>query len=204
DEARPSDADFDEELRKAMRQETELLFAEVLRGEHSLLSLLDADHTYLNERLARHYGIEGVRGSYMRRVELPADSARRGLLGHGAVLTATSNPNRTSPVVRGVWVVESLLGAPVPQPPPGVETDLDQPVAEGEGAGPDTLRARLEMHRDNPACAGCHGIMDPVGLALENFDMVGRWRELDNGQPIDTASMLVDGTSIDGPAALRR
>src|SRR5690606_28992097 len=156
-----------------------------------------ADYTYLNERLARHYGIAGVRGSYMRRVDLAPDSPRRGLLGHAGILTATSNPNRTSPVARGVWVVESLLGAPVPQPPPGVETDLTE--AAGAGPAPDTLRARLEAHRENPACAGCHGIMDPVGLALEKFDLVGRWRELDNGQPIDTASTLIDGTSIDGP-----
>jgi len=201
DTAAPQDPDFDEDLRRAMHDETALFFTSVARSGQSLLRLLDADYTYLNERLANHYRIEGVRGSYMRRVELPADSPRRGLLGHGSILTATSIPNRTSPVVRGVWVVENLLGAPVPDPPPGVETNLEPDSA---AAAPATLRARLEQHRADSVCASCHGIMDPIGLALENFDHTGRWRTTDNGLPIDTRSALVDGTPLQGVADLRQ
>ncbi|HWK55123.1 MAG TPA: DUF1592 domain-containing protein [Hyphomicrobiales bacterium] len=201
-EARPRDAEFDEALRSAMRAETELLFASMVRENRSMLDLLDANYTYLNERLARHYGIEGIHGSYMRRVELPADSPRRGLLGQGSILTATSIPNRTSPVVRGVWVVENLMGAPIPDPPPGVEANLDVSVAE-DRAMPTTLRGRLEQHRQDPVCASCHGTMDPIGLALEHFDHTGRWRDKDNGLAIDAASTMVDGTAIDGAVALR-
>ena len=131
----------------------------------------------MNERLAAHYGIDGVRGSQMRRVEWPAGSPRRGVLGHGSVLTATSAPNRTSPVVRGQWLMQSLLGAKVPSPPPGAEADLSAEASESEGLVGDTVRERLELHRANPTCAGCHGIMDPLGLALENFDLLGRWRD---------------------------
>lgn len=201
EEAMPQDPSFDAELREAMRLET-LYFFDSIAGENkNLLSLLDADYTYLNERLARHYGIEGIWGGYMRRVQLPADSPRRGLLGQGSILTATSAPDRTSPVIRGTWVVENLLGAHVPSPPPGVETNLE---SEASADGPaDTLRQRLEMHRSNPSCAACHKIMDPVGFALENFDSIGKWRTLDNGLPIDTVSEMSDGTYVDGPATLR-
>jgi hypothetical protein len=158
----------------------------------------------LNERLAAHYGIDGVRDTYMRRVTLPADSPRRGLLGHGSILTATSAPNRTSPVVRGAWIVENILGAAVPTPPPGVEADLAREASEAEGLTGDTVRERLEVHRANPTCAACHGIMDPVGLALENFDLVGRWREQEDGHAIDATTELTDGTRLDGAADLRR
>ncbi|MDG2176010.1 MAG: DUF1592 domain-containing protein [Gammaproteobacteria bacterium] len=202
EEAVPQAPAFDADLQEAMRQETLLFFRSLVREDKNLLNLLDADYTYLNERLATHYGMEGVWGGYMRRVELPEDSPRRGLLGHGSILTATSVPNRTSPVIRGAWIVENILGAHVPLPPPGVETNLDQP-ASGQDVQADTLRQRLELHRADPSCASCHQIMDPVGFALENFDLIGRWRSLDNGLSINTASEMVDGTYIDGPATLR-
>jgi hypothetical protein len=185
-----------------MQQETLRFFKSLVREDQNLLSLLDADYTYLNERLAAHYKIEGVWGEYMRRVELPEDSPRRGLLGHGSLLTTTSAANRTSPVVRGTWIVENLLGAHVPSPPPGVETNLES-TAPSRDAAPDTLRQRMEMHRANPECAACHQIMDPIGFSLENFDLIGRWRSLDNGLPINTESTMVDGTVIDSPATLR-
>jgi hypothetical protein len=185
-----------------MRQETLLVVQGLVRENKNLLGLLDSDHTYLNERLAAHYGIEGVWGEYMRKVELPEDSARRGLLGHGSLLTSTSAANRTSPVVRGTWIVENMLGAHVPNPPPGVETNLES-EATGRRAPADTLRQRMEMHRANPECAACHQIMDPIGFSLENFDLIGRWRSLDNGLPINTESTMVDGTVIDSPATLR-
>jgi hypothetical protein len=204
DEVPSQDPDFDADLRAAFRSETELLFAEVLRERRSVLELLDADYTYLNERLAAHYGIAGVRDSYMRRVVLPADSPRRGLLGHGSILTATSAPNRTSPVVRGAWIVENILGAAVPTPPPGVEADLAKEASEAEGLTGDTVRERLEAHRTNPTCAACHAIMDPMGLALENFDLVGRWREQEDGHAIDATTELTDGTRLNGPIDLRR
>ena len=204
DELPSQDPDLDANLRAAFRSETELLFAEVLRERRSVLELLDADYTYLNERLAEHYGLEGVRDSYLRRVALPADSPRRGLLGHGSILTATSAPNRTSPVVRGQWVVENVLGAAVPTPPPGVEADLAKEASEAEGLAGNTVRERLEMHRANPTCAACHAIMDPLGLALENFDLVGRWREQEDGHPIDATAELTDGTRLAGASDLRR
>lgn len=201
--AAPQDPAFDTALREAMRQETLLFFRSIVREDRNLLTLLDADYTYLNERLAAHYGIAGVRGGYMRKVELPADSPRRGLLGQGSILTATSVPDRTSPVIRGAWIVENVLGAHVPSPPPGVETNLDPKAAPGQQSPADTLRQRLEMHRADPVCAACHKIMDPIGFALENFDLVGRWRSLDNGLPINTSAEIVDGTPVDGPATLR-
>jgi hypothetical protein len=204
DEVPSQDPDYDTDLRAAFRSETELLFAEVLRERRSVLELLDADYTYLNERLAAHYGIAGVRDTYMRRVALPADSPRRGLLGQGSILTATSAPNRTSPVKRGQWIVENILGAAVPKPPPGVEADLAKEASEAEGLTGDTVRERLEMHRRNPTCAACHAIMDPLGLALENFDLVGRWREQEDGHAIDATAELTDGTRLNGPNDLRR
>jgi hypothetical protein len=202
DEVAPQDPAFDPALREAMRQETLLFFQSLVRDNSNLLGLLDADYTYLNERLAAHYGIDGVWGEYMRRVELPADSPRRGILGHGSLLTTTSAANRTSPVVRGTWIVENMLGAHVPSPPPGVETNLES-KAPAPGAPADTLRQRMELHRANPECAACHQIMDPIGFSLENFDLIGRWRSLDNGLPINTESTMVDGTVIDSPATLR-
>jgi hypothetical protein len=204
DEVPSQDPELDADLRAAFRRETELVFGEILRERRSVLELLDADYTYLNERLAAHYGIDGVRDSYLRRVTLPADSPRRGLLGHGSILTATSAPNRTSPVVRGQWIVQNVLGAAVPSPPPGVEADLAKEASEAEGLAGDTVRERLEMHRANPTCAACHAIMDPLGLALENFDLVGRWREQEDGHAIDATTELTDGTRLAGPADLRR
>ena len=204
DEVVPQDPEFDASLRAALRSETELLFADLLHERRSVLDLLDADYTYLNERLAAHYRLQGVRGSYMRRVPLPPDSPRRGLLGHGSILTATSAPNRTSPVVRGQWIVKNLLGAPVPSPPPGAEADLSAEASESENLVGNTVRERLEMHRASSACAGCHGMLDPLGLALENFDLLGRWREQEDGHPINSAAEMVDGTKLEGPQDLRR
>ena len=192
---------FDDNLRQSFRRETELLFGSIIREDRSLLTLLDADYTFLDERLARHYGVPGVFGSYFRRVPLAADSPRRGLLGQGSVLTVTSVATRTSPVSRGKWVLENLLGTPPPQPPPGVEVNLEE---DPKAAKPTTLRQRLEMHRTNPVCASCHKIMDPMGFALENFDLVGAWRERDAGMPIDSTGQLADGTPLHGAADLRK
>ena len=172
--ARPDSPDFDGNLRQSLQRETELLFRTIVQEDRSVIDLLDADFTFVDERLARHYGIPGVRGSRMRRVTLPADSPRRGLLGHGSILTLTSAANRTSPVVRGKWMLENLLGAPPPQPPPGVETNLEKDPAQVKVT---SLRQRLEQHRASPACASCHRLMDPIGLALENFDHTGKWRD---------------------------
>jgi hypothetical protein len=202
DVALPQDNAFNARLKKAFRAETELLFTDVIAQDLNVLRLFDADYTWMNEELARHYGIEGVRGDYMRRVPLPPESPRRGLLGQGSILTATSVANRTSPVIRGKWVVENLLGAPVPTPPPGVETDLGKDTAKGRTFN--TLRERLEIHRENPTCAACHTIMDSIGLAMENFDLVGRWRTDENGYPLNTHTQMVDGTAIDGPVLLRK
>jgi hypothetical protein len=191
---------FDDNLRQSFRRETELLFGSILREDRSLLTLLDADYTFLDERLARHYGIPGIYGSYFRRVTLPPSSPRRGLLGHGSMLTVTSVATRTSPVSRGKWVLENLLGTPPPEPPPGVEVNLDE---DPKAATATTLRQRLEAHRANPVCASCHKIMDPMGFALENFDLVGAWRERDAGMPIDSTGQLADGTPLKGAADLR-
>ena len=170
------------------------------REDLSVVELLAARYTFLDERLARHYEIDGVRGSYFRLVELPAGSPRGGLLGQGSILTATSVANRTSPVVRGAWIVENLLGAEVPPPPPGVEADLSGARSPAEAK---TLRQRMEAHRSDSACASCHQLIDPFGFALEHFDLVGRWRDVDAGEPIDATAVLTDGTVVDGPAALR-
>jgi hypothetical protein len=190
---------FDNELREAFRIETELFFESIIREDRSVLDLLNADYTYVNERLARHYGIPNVYGSHFRRVTVTQD-ARRGLLGQGSILTVTSYPNRTSPVLRGKWVLENLLGTPPPAPPADVpDIEENQP---GEDAR--SLRARLEAHRRNPTCASCHRVMDPLGFALENFDGLGQWREKEPGGAIDPTGQLADGTPIDGPVALRK
>jgi mono/diheme cytochrome c family protein len=201
DEVAPGTREFDGNLRYAFKRETELLFHTVVREDRSITDLIDADYTFVDERLARHYGIPNVRGSRFRRVALP-DGARRGLLGHGSFLTVTSAGNRTSPVKRGKWILENLLGAPVPSPPPGVETNLDKSVAHGDS--PTSLRQRLEQHRANPSCAACHAVMDPIGFSLEPFDLVGRLRDTDDGVPVNAAGRLVDGTPLDGPASLRQ
>ena len=189
---------FDNNLRRAFRRETELLFASIVAEDRSVLELLDADYTFVNERLARHYGIPGVRGSHFRRVAV-TDEHRRGLLGHGSILTVTSYANRTSPVLRGKWVLENLLGAPPPPPPADVP---DLPEEDGSGPGL-TMRERLAAHRANPVCASCHATMDPIGFGLENFDAVGAWRQSENGAPIDASGTLPNGAAFDGPAELR-
>ena len=191
--------DFDDNVRQAFRRETESLFAHVLRENRSLLELLDADYTFVNERLARHYGIPGVYGSRFRKVPV-TDPRRRGLLGHGSVLALTSVANRTSPVFRGVYVLDTFLDTP-PPPPPGDVPGLED--SNGDASVPRTVREQMEVHRQNPACASCHRSIDPVGFALENFDSVGKWRETANGAPIDSLGRMPDGTVVDGPSELR-
>jgi len=189
--------DFDDNLRQAMRQETKLFFQSIMREDRSAMDLLTADYTFVNERLARHYGMPGVYGSQFRRVTL-TDPDRRGLLGQASILTVTSYPNRTSPVQRGKWILTNLLGIPPTPPPPNV------PALKENGAGrPLSLRERMEQHRANPVCAGCHKVMDPIGFALENFDAVGQWRTTDDGAVIDPSGTLYNGTKVDGPVQLR-
>jgi hypothetical protein len=192
---------FDDNLRKSFKTETEMLFGAIVREDRSILDLLDADYTFVDERLARHYGIPDVHGSYFRRVSLPATSPRRGLLGEGSMLTITSVATRTSPVSRGKWILENLLGAPPPQPPPGVEVNLE---ADPKAEKPTTLRQRMELHRRSPQCASCHRLMDPIGFSLENFDQVGTWRDSEAGQPIDSSGQLADGSAISGVDDLRK
>jgi mono/diheme cytochrome c family protein len=199
--ARPDEdlfPDFDDNLRQAFQKETELLFDSILREQRSVLDLLDANYTFVNERLAKHYGIPNVYGPDFRRVGVTVD-ARRGLLGQGSFLLVTSSANRTSPVIRGKWVLENLLGSPPPLPPPNVPALEERPTTTAK-----SVRERIELHRKEPTCAGCHKIMDPIGLALENFDAVGHWRTVDEGVTIDPASQLVDGTPIAGPVDLRK
>jgi hypothetical protein len=198
--------DFDENLREGLRRETELLFESVLREDRSVVDLLTADYTFVNERVARHYGIPNVYGSHFRRVTLgPAFDARRGLLGKGSVLTVTSYPNRTSPVSRGKWILENLLGSPPPSPPPAVPELKEQTREDVIRGNAQSMRARMEEHRNNPTCASCHKIMDPIGFSLEYFDGVGKWRTQDEaGVAIDASGELVDGTKVDSPAGLRQ
>ncbi len=192
---------FDDGVRLGFRRETELFVESILRENRGVMELLTADYTFLNERLARHYGVDGVYGDRFRRVAV-TDANRRGLLGHGSVLTVTSRPNRTSPVLRGKWILMNVLGAPPPDPPadvPALEED-----AVGNHSRADTVRERLARHRRNPACAGCHALIDPPGFALENFDAVGRWRDVDDGfRPIDASGTLPDGTAFDGVVGFR-
>ena len=190
---------FDENLRAAFIEETRALVDWVRTQDRPVTELLSADYTFLNERLATHYGIAGVRGSYFRKVKLPAGSHRNGVLGHGSILTITSTASRTSPVIRGSWILENLLSAPVPAPPPGVETNID---GDGTQVITTSVRERLEAHRQNPSCASCHNVFDPVGFALENFNPIGAWRERDGNSAIDATGTLTDGTKIDGPESL--
>ena len=180
---------FDDNLRKAFEQETKLFFESIMRENRSVLELLDADYTFLNERLARHYGIDGVRGERFRRVTLPPDSPRGGLLGQGSILMATSYPNRTSPVIRGKWILENVFGAPPPPPPPNVPELKD----ERDPRKVLPMRERMAAHRANPACAGCHAQMDQLGFALENFDAIGEWRDI-----------YASGAKVDASAAAAR
>ena len=197
----PTPGDFpnwDNELRQAFRTETELFFGTVIKEDRSVIDLINADYTFVNERLARHYGISGVYGSQYRRVKL-VDENRRGLLGQGSILTVTSQPDRTSVVLRGKWILENILGTPPPPPPPNVNTNLPTDLAE-----PKSLRALMEQHRASPTCASCHRVMDPLGFALENFDGVGEWRVKEKGGAIDASGQLADGSKVDGPVSLRR
>jgi hypothetical protein len=187
--------DHDRSLMSALERETELFVDSVLRGRRSVVDLLTANHTFLNERLAKHYGIPNVQGSYYRRVDLGAGSPRSGLLGQGSILTITSYATRTSPVLRGKYVLDNLLASPPPPPPPDVPALATE--AEDTGAAL-TMRDAMVRHRADPACAGCHAKMDPIGFALEHFDAVGRWRDDDDGKPIVTASTLPDGRVVDG------
>lgn len=193
--------EFDDNLRQSFKRETEMLFESIVREDRSIVNLLDADYTFVDERLARHYGIPNIRGSYFRWIPLDAASPRRGILGQGSFLTVSSVGTRTSPVARGRWILENVLGTPAPVPPPGVDTNLEK---DPEQVKITTLRQRLELHRENPVCASCHKIMDPIGLALENFDLIGTWRVIDGKSPIDTSGELVDGSALKGVADLRK
>ena len=193
-------ADFDDELREAMRRETLHYFEAVLRDDRSILDFLSSDYTFLNERLAEHYGIDGVKGSDLERVSLEGRSRGGGLLTQASVLTITSNPTRTSPVKRGKWVLEQVLGTPPPPPPPEVEELSEEPEAIVSGS----LRQRLEKHRENPACSGCHAQMDALGFAFENFGPIGAWRDFDGEFLIDPSGELPDGQKFDGPEELKK
>jgi mono/diheme cytochrome c family protein len=189
---------FDDSLRDAMRRETELFFESVMRDDQSILTLIDADYTFLNERLARHYGIDGIKGDHFRRVPL-SDGRRGGIVSHASVLTVTSNPTRTSPVKRGRWILEQILGTPPPPAPPNIPE-----LMEGEQAAlSGSLRERMEQHRADPGCAICHSRMDPLGFGLENYDAVGAWRDLDGKFPIDASGELPGGSKFDGPKELK-
>jgi len=190
---------FDDNLRQAMRRETELLLESVIKEDRSVLDLLSADYTFLNERLAKHYGIPHVYGSWFRRVQLDDDSRRGGLLRHGSILAVTSYNTRTSPVIRGHWVLENLMGAP-PPPPPADVPPLEDKTIDGSLS----VRERLLEHRANPACASCHNLMDPVGFALENYDAVGKWRNSESGQAIDATGSFPGGASFEGVAGLEK
>jgi hypothetical protein len=191
--------DFDDNLRQSFRGETELLFQSIIAEDRGVLDLMTADYTFVNERLARHYGIPDIYGSRFRRVAINEDS-RKGLLGQGSILALTSHAERTSPVVRGKWILENLLGLAVSPPP----ADVPPLKEKQDGEKPKTMREQMEEHRANPVCASCHKTLDPIGFALENFDAVGAWRALDAGNPIDASGQLADGTKVDGVVALRQ
>jgi mono/diheme cytochrome c family protein len=190
--------DFDDNLRQAMKEETTLFFDSIMREDRSVVDLLNADYTFVNERLARHYGIPNIYGDQFRRVTVQNDT-RRGLLGQASILTVTSYPNRTSPVERGKWILTNLLGVPPSPPPPNVP-----PLQDAGNGRPQSLRERMEQHRKDPVCAGCHKVMDPIGFALENYDAVGHWRNSEDGAKIDPSGTLFDGTPLDGVVGLRK
>jgi hypothetical protein len=196
--------DFDDNLRAAYQREIELFFGSIVYEDRSVIDLLTANYTFVNERLAKEYGIPNVYGPQFRRVELPADlDMRRGLLGKGALLTLTSNAARTSPVARGKWFLATFLGSPPPDPPPNVPVIKDKPADATGNAKAPTMREIMEQHHTNPTCASCHKIFEPIGLSLENFDAIGTWRTMDGDSPIDASGVLVDGTKINGVASLR-
>jgi mono/diheme cytochrome c family protein len=196
--------DFDDNLRAAYQRETELFFGSVAHEDRSILDLLTADYTFVNERLAKQYGIPNVYGPQFRRVTLPAElDMRRGLLGKGALLTVTSNAARTSPVARGKWFLQTFLGVSPPDPPPNVPVIKEKPVDSTGNSKAPTMRQTMELHHTSPSCASCHKIFEPIGLALENFDAVGAWRMQDGDSPIDASGVLVDGTKVDGIVSLR-
>jgi hypothetical protein len=189
--------DFDDNLRRSLPRETEMLFETIVIEDRNVLELMTADYTYLNERLAKHYGVPGIYGTQFRRVPVK-DDYRKGLLGHASILTLTSYVNRTNPVNRGKYVLTNILGTPPPDPPPNVP-----PLNEAPGRVL-SMRERMEAHRANTVCANCHKLMDPIGLSLENFDAVGRWRTSDGGAKIDPTDTLYNGEKVDGPVALRQ
>ena len=192
--------DFDDNLVEAFQRETELFLTSTLREDRSVLDLLRADYTFVNERLARHYGLPGIYGTRFRRVTLPDMQQRGGLLAHGGLLALTSYPTRTSPVLRGKWLLDSILGAPPPAPPP----DVPALPERGEGGRAVSVRDRLEQHRRNPVCASCHAAIDPPGFTLENFDGLGAWRSVDEGgQPIDASGTMPSGVTVEGLSGLR-
>lgn len=190
---------FDDNLRQDLRTETALFLGSIFREDRPIHEILTADYTFMNERVARHYGVAGIYGPRFRRVPV-TDEARRGLLGHASILSVTSHTTRTSPVLRGKWILSNLLGTPPPPPPP----DVPALKENSELAKPTSVRERMELHRQHPACAACHKVMDPLGFALENFDATGRWRSMDSGAKIDASGVLLDGTEVDGPVALRK
>jgi hypothetical protein len=191
--------EFDENLRRALLEETALFLHAQLREDRSILDLIGADYSFLNERLAEHYGVAGVLGERFRKVTF-ADGRRGGLLGQGSILLVTSYPDRTAPVLRGVWVLDNLLGMPPPPPPPNIP-ELEARAPDGRRL---SVREQMEVHRRNPACAVCHVRMDPLGFALEQFDAIGRWRPIRQGVAVDAAATFADGTRIDGIAGLRQ
>jgi hypothetical protein len=196
--------DFDDNLRAAYQREVELFFGSVAREDRSILDLLTANYTFVNERLAKQYGIPNIYGPQFRRVTLPAElDMRRGLLGKGALLTLTSNAARTSPVARGKWYLQTFLGVSPPDPPPNVPVIKEKPVDSTGNAKAPTMRETMEAHHTNPSCASCHKIFEPIGLGMENFDAIGSWRTRDGDSPIDPSGVLVDGTKVDGIASLR-
>jgi Protein of unknown function (DUF1592)/Protein of unknown function (DUF1588)/Protein of unknown function (DUF1587)/Protein of unknown function (DUF1585)/Protein of unknown function (DUF1595)/Planctomycete cytochrome C len=197
--AKPESREFNDNLRQAFRRETEMLLETILREDRSVLDLLNADYTFVDETLAKHYGIPNVRGSRFRRIQI-TDENRRGLLGQGSFLLVTSVATRTSPVARGKWILENMLGTAPPLPPPNVPALPEDEKAQQSYS----LREKMEQHRKNPVCSSCHKIMDPIGFSLENFDLTGKWRSMDGGKPIDATSQLVDGTPLNGPVSLRQ
>jgi hypothetical protein len=197
--------DFDDTLREAFKTETEMLLESVIREDRNITELLDADYTFVNGRLARHYGIPNIYGSQFRRVKLEGElAARRGLLGKGSIELITSLPDRTSPVQRGKWVLINILGIVPPNPPPDVPPFKESSHAEGSGLIESSMRQRMDEHRTNPVCAGCHRMFDPIGFALESFDAVGRFRTTEFGKPLDLSGQLVDGAQFTGPDGLRQ